>query len=77
MDKTLADVVNLKKLIIDVLQQYNGHDFTNPDIQESVADTICERYRNLIKEIATKFLEREASKNSAISTFQEIMRKKN
>ena len=65
-NKTIADIVNLKGIIEEVLRDYDVDEKKRLEI----AQRINERYSNLVKQIATKFLEEEAKKRSTIATFK-------
>ena len=69
---TLAD---LKKLVFDVLSENSDKDFRNENIRMIIAETVQERYISLVKIIATTMLEKEASKRSTLSTYQELLKK--
>jgi hypothetical protein len=68
MEKTLADVINLKQIVEEVLRDY---DMDEPKRLE-VAAKVYERYRNAVKIVATRYLEYEAEKRSTLKTFDEL-----
>jgi len=65
-NKTLSDIVNLKGIIEEVLQDYG----LDEKQRLEAAQRIHERYATLVKEISAKFLELEAKKRSTIATFK-------
>ncbi len=69
-DKSFADIINLKGLIMQILSDYSEQSLKNPNIREEIADKVVERYKNLVKEISVRFLERESEKRSTIQTFK-------
>jgi len=67
-NKSIADIVNLKGIIEEVLRDYDVDEKKRLEI----AQRVNERYAKLVKEIATKFLEREAEKRSTLATFKAL-----
>lgn len=59
-----------------VLRDNQDKDIRNEFVRMAIADKIHEQYTNLVKQIATKYLEYEASRRSTIHTFNKLAEKK-
>lgn len=70
MEKILADIIDLKKLVEVVLRDYNIDESKRIEI----AQRIYEQYRNSVRIIATKYLE-EVKKHSSIAGINNIIMK--
>ena len=55
-EKTIADVINLRSIIEEVLRDYQISESQRLEISQK----IFERYKNSVRVIATKYLEKEA-----------------
>jgi hypothetical protein len=69
MSKTLADVIDLKQIIEVVLRDYN----IDESKRHEIAGRIYEQYRNSVRIIATKYIEKEAEKRSSIAGINNII----
>ena len=67
--KTLA---NLNKIVIDVLKENSEKDIRTESVQQEIATLIEQRYANLVKLIASDYLQKEVDKRSTLSTFEQL-----
>jgi len=75
MDKSLADIIDLRKVVKQVLQDYQEQDIRNERVRTEIADKIYIVYSNIVKDISTRFLQKEIEKRSTLSTFEAISKK--
>jgi len=69
MNKTLADVIDLKQIVEVVLRDYN----IDEQKRHEIAGRIYEQYRNSVRIIATKYIEEEYKKRSSIAGINNIV----
>lgn len=69
--KGLYDVINLKEIVEVVLRDYN----IDEQKRTEIAQRIYEQYRNSVRIIATKYLEKESEKRSSIAGINNIIMK--
>lgn len=74
-DKTMADVIDLKKIVVTVLSNHANDDIRKDEVKTQIAQEIYTMYVNVVKEISVKFLENEVKKRSTLQTFEGLINK--